>query len=351
MSRSARLPAQLILAGLIVAVALTAHLASADHVPPSAGVIDIIAIDMDPTDNTPTSVGVINSCRTGSPNDQIEVDVVVDEVHASDMVSVNEFDLVYDHTLLRVLFRSAAAGTLIGQAGSYLDTGDTLPDSDGNYRHSARDLTGPHEHGEGTLVRLTLLVIGSGVSQLQLTDNLEMDGEPDIRDANDEDIPINQILNAQIRTDGSSCEPDDDADGWVNSADNCRYWYNPAQNLPAWTVPAGDSDCDGFPDTVTASGRGRETFITTDAADHCPDTTIANDEQGPLVGEPVSPWPPDINDTRTVNLSDVSLLSPAYNKLIGQQGYDQRKDLNANNGVTLSDVSLMSAFYNRSCSP
>jgi hypothetical protein len=140
---------------------------------------------------------------------------------------------------------------------------------------------------------------------------------------------------------------DADADGLADTADNCPAWANPAQNLPSWSVPAGDSDCDGFPDTVTASGRGRETFIESDPSDQCADTLTPNDETA--AGQ--SPWPPDINDNRIVDLSDVSLMGSAYNKSLGQAGYQTRKDLNANDVVDLSDISLMSPFYNRGCTP
>ncbi len=146
--------------------------------------------------------------------------------------------------------------------------------------------------------------------------------------------------------------PDGDGDGVPDATDNCPAWPNPGQGLPnTWTVPTGDSDCDGFPDTVTSGGRGRENFLGTDPIDWCGDTTTANDEQGPGVGEPLSPWPADINDTRSVNLSDISLMSGSYNKAPPDPLYDQRTDMNANNAVNLSDISLMSAFYNKNCAP
>jgi len=163
---------------------------------------------------------------------------------------------------------------------------------------------------------------------------------------------------------------DPDGDGVADPTDNCPTTANQDQantdddpfgdacellNCVAfatvWSNPTGDSDCDGFPDTTTTGGRGRENFIVTDETDRCADTTMPNDEQGPGVGEPVSPWPPDINDTRTVNLSDISLMNGAYNKTFPAPGYDLRMDMNADNSVNLSDVSLMSTFYNKSCTP
>ena len=51
------------------------------------------------------------------------------------------------------------------------------------------------------------------------------------------------------------CDTDDDNDGVPDASDNCPEWANPTQALPTWPVPAGDADCDGFPDTVNASSK------------------------------------------------------------------------------------------------
>jgi hypothetical protein len=146
--------------------------------------------------------------------------------------------------------------------------------------------------------------------------------------------------------------PDADGDGVPDASDNCPVWPNTGQGLPnTWTVPSGDSDCDGFPDSVNSGGRGRESFMVTDPVDWCADTTTPNDEQGPGAGEPLSPWPPDFNDNRVTDLSDISLMSSSYNKAPPDPLYEARKDLNANNAVDLSDISVMSPFYNKTCVP
>jgi hypothetical protein len=129
--------------------------------------------------------------------------------------------------------------------------------------------------------------------------------------------------------------PDTDADTVIDGTDNCPNWPNAAQNVPTWTIPANDSDCDGF--TVA-----REQFVGTDPTKHCNVTTTTNDE-------PVDAWPSDFNDSRTTNLSDVILMGPSYNKNSTQVGYNQRFDLNASNSVNLSDVILLGPFYNKSC--
>jgi len=128
--------------------------------------------------------------------------------------------------------------------------------------------------------------------------------------------------------------PDTDADTILDGSDNCPNWINTAQALPAWTVPAQDSDCDGW-------NRTREQHVGTDPTKHCNGTAALNDEP--------DAWPTDFNDNRFTTLADVSAFNPTYNKLQNDQGYNQRFDLNTSNSVTLSDVSLMNAFYNKTC--
>lgn len=132
---------------------------------------------------------------------------------------------------------------------------------------------------------------------------------------------------------------DTDADGRADTADNCPAWPNARQGLPSWSVPAGDSDCDGFPDTVSVPGRGRESFMETDAADQCPDGSTDN------------AWPPDVNNSRAANLTDVVLFGPTFNKAPPNAAYNKRFDLNASGSVNLSDIVAIGPFFNKSCTP
>ncbi len=127
---------------------------------------------------------------------------------------------------------------------------------------------------------------------------------------------------------------DSDGDGPSDGCDNCPAWANPAQDLPLWPVPPGDDDCDGF-------AAAEESHVGTDPAQHCNATAVANDEP--------DYWPPDFNDSRTTNLSDVVHMGPSYNKSQGQPGYNQRFDLNASNSVNLSDIVLLGPYYNKTC--
>jgi hypothetical protein len=127
---------------------------------------------------------------------------------------------------------------------------------------------------------------------------------------------------------------DDDNDGILDASDNCPNWPNPAQNLPLWTVPANDSDCDGF----TAAA---EAHVGTDPTTHCNATAGFNDEP--------DFWPGDFNDNKIVNLPDVVSFGPTFNKLPGQPGYNQRYDLNMSNITNLADIVAMGPYFNRTC--
>jgi hypothetical protein len=140
---------------------------------------------------------------------------------------------------------------------------------------------------------------------------------------------------------------DFDQDGVLNPTDNCPDWPNAGQGLPSWSVPAGDADCDGFPDAVTASGRGNEAAIGTNPNDQCANSAGPNNE-------PVDAWPPDTNDDRVANLSDLVLFGDWFN-IVGPNppnpAFNPRFDLNANNSVNISDIVVTGPFFNKACSP
>jgi lysophospholipase L1-like esterase len=111
-----------------------------------------------------------------------------------------------------------------------------------------------------------------------------------------------------------------------------------------WATPAGDNDCDGF----TAD---REMFVGTDAGDACADTAAPNDERGPAFGEPLSPWPVDVNDDRKVGLADMLSYIPVYLTMAGDGHYNARYDLNADGKIGVADVLTYIPFYLTTCTP
>ncbi len=133
---------------------------------------------------------------------------------------------------------------------------------------------------------------------------------------------------------------DTDGDGQLDSVDAC-----PALATP-WKTLAGDDDCDG---QVTGDAFSGETFIGTDPTDACADTTTWYDERGPAFGEELSPWPPDVNDSGNVTLSDFLAFAPTFLKFDPDPAYNKRFDFNASGGVTLSDALSLGQYWLKFC--
>ncbi len=74
---------------------------------------------------------------------------------------------------------------------------------------------------------------------------------------------------------------------------------------PTPTPCPGDSDCDGWPNLS-------EIVIGTDPFDDCADTSTPNDERGPGFGEPLSPLPPDLNDDRFMDITDIVAVAGSF---------------------------------------
>ena len=119
-----------------------------------------------------------------------------------------------------------------------------------------------------------------------------------------------------------------DGDVWGDACETADCIAVPT----AWLTPAGDGDCDGFPSTVAAGGRGPEADIGTDPADPCPDD--ATDDA----------WPMDFDMNTKVNIIDVLFFGPVLSA-----EYDSRFDLNANGVVNIIDVLMFGPFIGQSC--
>jgi uncharacterized repeat protein (TIGR01451 family) len=103
-----------------------------------------------------------------------------------------------------------------------------------------------------------------------------------------------------------------------------------------WPSPAGDSDCDGFSDTI-------ENFVGTDPLVACGGTALPDGSS--------STWPPDLNNDTRANISDVLKYSPVFNTTGPGLPYLKRYDLNGDNRINISDVLKFSPFFNQSCAP
>jgi hypothetical protein len=155
------------------------------------------------------------------------------------------------------------------------------------------------------------------------------------------------VLSCTITNTVGSCT-DTDGDGVCDQFDNCPNWANPAQNLPAWPVPAGDSDCDGFPDSVAIgppNALASEAFMGTDPARHCAATPARNDEPGPAA------WPVDFDDNQLANGQDLLMFAPVFGSIGPNPPYDPRFDLNGDGRINGQDLLKFAPFFGKRCSP
>jgi lysophospholipase L1-like esterase len=115
--------------------------------------------------------------------------------------------------------------------------------------------------------------------------------------------------------------------------------------IGGWAFPHGDSDCDGWADSVPAMGNASESFLGTDAARPCASTHFQSDEAGP------DAWPADFDDNQAVNLTDVFMVVPHLNTADNAPGSSQRFDLTGDGAINLTDIFKLVPFLNVSCAP
>lgn len=75
----------------------------------------------------------------------------------------------------------------------------------------------------------------------------------------------------------------------------------------------------------------------TDSLDRCPDD--ANDEA----------WPPDLDNNKAVNITDVVKFRPVLFSSSGQANYNRRFDLDASKTINITDVLKYVGIIMTSC--
>ncbi len=186
-----------------------------------------IGIDANPTGNTATSLGAIDSCVAVASGATFDVDLFVRDVNS---LSAWEVYLDTDPNIVHVVDKDVNLFLASATGSNIFDESGKTPDTSGLYTLGAADTADPlaPDSGSGVLARVTLQAVGAGVSPLRvavrdLNEDGTLDRAPLLRDAKAESIGDTNgdtyfdgpIENAQVAV-GLACA---DA-GSVNADDN-----------------------------------------------------------------------------------------------------------------------------------
>ena len=177
-----------------------------------------IGVDADPSGNTATSLGAIDSCVAVKKGDTFQVDVFITGV--SNLLAWEAY-YSFDGSIVNVTDRDLKLFLAADPNADVFDASESLPSSGGLYRLGAVDMghpSSPHS-GSGVLARLTLKAVGAGISPATLTTlDANNDGKPElgtrlkdpqekpIGDANGDEFFDGPVFNAQIAVD-RACPP------------------------------------------------------------------------------------------------------------------------------------------------
>jgi len=142
------------IASLLGAAALIAAGGEATAAPPIT-----VGIDVDPTGNSPASLGTIDYCREVAEGQSFDIDIYIQDTST---LAGFGFNLVYEPSVLNVTAKDPAF--LLGAGG--LEMSEPIPDRDGDWRYAyAGSISGS---GSGVLLRANLEAVGTGTSPLLL---------------------------------------------------------------------------------------------------------------------------------------------------------------------------------------
>jgi len=172
----------------------------------------------------------------------------------------------------------------------------------------------------------------SQISQLHVRDDDRSNGFGTDRDVTlvGNPIPNNELLNTAGRC--STLDPlEECGDGIDNDADT-QVDEEPDADLDGVSdCVDADDDGDGYSDVL-------EAFMGTDPLAPCPI----------LIGYHAA-WPPDMDNSQDVSITDVLALKPVFGSVQGGATYDSRQDLDASNGIDVSDVLALKPTFGLSC--
>jgi hypothetical protein len=277
-------------------------------------VVTIIGVDANPTGNTATSLGTINSCMsvssTGGP---FYIHVIV-----QDVTNLNSFDgsFRFDGDILEVtgvdvqqLLAAAPGSDVVSYSGS-------VPNHSGSFQITAMDYGEVPESGEGILARLQITPRGpSGTSKANF--DLRPDGYP----------ISNVILWDENEAVIGDLDGDDYFDGTGLSAEIAVD-----EPCEGQCQPGVDTDGDGFDDDV-------ECYLPTDQNDACPNNPSHD------------AWPLDIDMSGDISITgDVFNYAGRIGAEPGDANWWQRLDLDMSGDISITgDVFLYVGHTGETC--
>lgn len=344
---------------------------------------------------------------TVEPGTDLWFDLFVQGVDSSDKIMSYQFDIDYDPAIVEIIGVVAIDGTATEDALGGIADGDisilsridsyggagfdssgtetalpSLPDNDGSFTthgvdgtdsspaggsqpdmHEPTDRAGVDDDNngviddaeegspDGVLARIRARGIGTGVTPLTIPSVLGgADSNPDWIIANKdnvvvdiegfspgavivgEDTPVSDADSDCISDDIDNCPDDANADQADNDGEGLGDVCDPCPD---------EADCDGdeFTDYV-------EALIGTDPLADCPATSTADDEDPDA-------FPPDFDDNRVVNLTDVfQLLPPYFGSGVGDANYSERRDLAPDGYINITDVfNVLPPVFGSNCTP
>ncbi len=175
-----------------------------------------IGVDADPSGNSATTLGKIDSCVSVNSGDTFQMDIVITDV--SKLLAL-EVPFAYDVSVVEVTDRDVGMFLAASPGSDVLDISDDRPwvhDGEAIYFPRAFDYGPPEaaDSGSGVLVRLTLKAVGPGISPARFAffdyePNGKLDIGPLLRDVdtnligdvNGDGFFDGRILDAQIAVD------------------------------------------------------------------------------------------------------------------------------------------------------
>ena len=169
-----------VLAALTTVANLAVHGAAAVTQAPG---FDAIAVDMDPTGNTATSLGPRQECREALPGATLEIDVTVENISPSTPLLAYEYAFEFPGPTVTITDRELVMITSKA-ASQIFDASDPVPQFGGAMRISVLDIgdADAYESGSGVLDRLTIEVstdASPGVYAFRIPEAVLLDHESD----------------------------------------------------------------------------------------------------------------------------------------------------------------------------